>query len=121
MSDHDRWPLIEGVYREGFQRFVRVARAVTGDRESAIDAVQEGFVDALRGADQWVGRGPLEGWVWSCVLNRARKARRRNAVFPEASLSTPLPDHDADLGVRPHAAPSFARRAAFAARDMRSM
>ncbi len=112
MSDHDVWRLIEGVYREGFPRFVRVARAVTGDRESAIDAVQEGFVDALRRSDQWAGRGPLEGWVWSCVLNRARKARRRDADFLEVGVSAPLAQHE-DLGVRLAALPERQRLVVF--------
>lgn len=113
MPDPDVWSLIEAAYREGFQRFVRVTRAVTGDRESAIDAVQEGFVDALRGADQWDGRGPLEGWVWSCVLNRARKTRRRNPVFPEPSASTPLTERDGDIGVRLAALPERQRLVIF--------
>ena len=51
----------------GVARFVRVARAVTGDRDSALEAVQEGFADALRNSGQWQGRGPLAGWVWRCV------------------------------------------------------
>jgi RNA polymerase sigma-70 factor (ECF subfamily) len=77
MADPDRWHEIELVYRDGFSRFVRVARAIVGDRETAAEAVQEGFADALRRAEQWSGRGPLEAWVWRCVLNRARKARPR--------------------------------------------
>lgn len=72
--------MIEDLYREGFPRFVRVARAITGDRESAVEAVQEGFADALRRSSQWSGRGALSSWVWSCVLNRARKARPRQPV-----------------------------------------
>jgi RNA polymerase sigma-70 factor (ECF subfamily) len=79
MADSERWRDIEAVYREGFSRFVRVARAIVGDREIAAEAVQEGFGDALRRAEQWSGRGPLEAWVWRCVLNRARKARPRPA------------------------------------------
>jgi DNA-directed RNA polymerase specialized sigma24 family protein len=42
----DRSVLIERLYRERFAHFERLARAVTGDRESALDAVQEGFADA---------------------------------------------------------------------------
>ena len=75
MRPRAHWPQIEDVYRTEFARLVRVARAVTGDREAALEAVQEGFADALRHSDQWKGAGPLEGWVWRCVLNRARKAR----------------------------------------------
>src|SRR5690349_10812594 len=75
LMDRARWPQIEGIYRSRFHQLVRVARAITGDRDAAVDAVQEGFADALRSAGQWEGRGPLEGWVWRCVVNRARKYR----------------------------------------------
>ena len=71
------WAELELLYRERFTTFARVARAITGDRESALEAVQEGFADALRRAGQWEGRGSLEGWVWRCVVNRARKMRVR--------------------------------------------
>jgi RNA polymerase sigma-70 factor (ECF subfamily) len=79
MTDRQRWREIEGIYRADFTRFVRVAWGITGDRESAVDAVQEGFADALRHAEQWSGRGPLGGWVWRCVVNRARKAHAGRA------------------------------------------
>jgi RNA polymerase sigma-70 factor (ECF subfamily) len=80
MAEATMWPEIESLYRSRLAQFVRVARAVTGDRESALEAVQDGFADALRNAGQWRGEGPLEGWVWRCVVNRARKARRGVAV-----------------------------------------
>lgn len=86
MAPHRLWPRIEEIYRAEFARFERVARAVTGDRETALEAVQEGFADALRSANQWRGAGPLEGWIWRCVLNRARKARSA----PSAPLSEEL-------------------------------
>ena len=74
------WSQIESLYRAQFRQFERVARAITGDSDSALEAVQEGFADALRHSGDWSGRGPLEGWVWRCVVNRARKARRRPAI-----------------------------------------
>jgi RNA polymerase sigma factor (sigma-70 family) len=77
MDEAGVWSEIESLYRAKFAQFERVARAITGDRDSALEAVQEGFADALRRAGQWAGRGPLEGWVWRCVVNRARKTRRR--------------------------------------------
>ena len=67
---------IELLYRERFSRFEQVARAITGDRELAREAVQDGFADALRAAERYEWRGPLEAWVWRCVVNRAKKARR---------------------------------------------
>ena len=94
MDKANLWPEIESLYRAEFGRFERVARAITGDRDSAFEAVQEGFADALRRSGQWAGRGPLEGWVWRCVVNRARKARRRPVV--EMPISEPQIDGDHD-------------------------
>ena len=82
MDKASLWPEIESLYRANFARFERVARAITGDRDSALEAVQEGFADALRHAGRWEGRGRLEGWVWRCVVNRARKVRRRPVLEP---------------------------------------
>jgi RNA polymerase sigma-70 factor (ECF subfamily) len=76
MAGNPRWLEIEGIYRSRLSVFVRVARGVTGERESALESVQEGFADALRHAEDWDGRGVLEAWVWRCVVNRARKAAR---------------------------------------------
>lgn len=84
MDETGVWSAIEELYRAEFHRFERVARAITGNHDSALDAVQEGFADALRHAGQWAGRGPLEGWVWRCVVNRARKGSRRRRTVLEA-------------------------------------
>jgi RNA polymerase sigma factor (sigma-70 family) len=105
MADHDAWGPIEALYRADFARFARFARAVTGDRESALEAVQEGFADALRNADRWRGSGSLDAWVWSCVLNRARKARPRTTLEvrgePNRCPSEPDPDLRARLAALP--------------------
>jgi RNA polymerase sigma-70 factor, ECF subfamily len=77
MAETSVWPEIESLYRSEFNQFVRVAQAITGDRDTGLESVQEGFADALRNAGQWKGRGPLAAWVWRCVVNRACKSRRR--------------------------------------------
>ena len=113
MRDRDRWREIELVYREGFSRYVRVARAIAGDRETAAEAVQDGFADALRRSDQFSGRGSLEAWVWQCVLNRARKARARRPDTAEAEASTDAPEPDPDLRARLAALPERQRLVVF--------
>lgn len=113
MAKSDRWSEIEGIYREGYPAFVRVASAITGDRESAVEAVQDGFADALRNAGQWSGRGPLQAWVWRCVINRARKARRRQRPFElNAVVADPSGD-DSDLLTRLAALPERQRLVVF--------
>jgi DNA-directed RNA polymerase specialized sigma24 family protein len=80
MAETSVWPEIESLYRSEFNQFVRVAQAITGDHDTGLESVQEGFADALRNAGKWKGRGPLEAWVWRCVVNRARKSWRRPVV-----------------------------------------
>jgi RNA polymerase sigma-70 factor (ECF subfamily) len=115
MDKASLWPEIESLYRAKFAQFERVARAITGDRDSALEAVQEGFADALRHAGRWEGRGPLEGWIWRCVVNRARKARRRRPLL-EPVVSEPWSDGDHDhseLVVRLAALPERQRLVVF--------
>jgi RNA polymerase sigma factor (sigma-70 family) len=112
MADPAEWASIEALYRSDFARFARFARAVTGDRESALEAVQDGFADALRKARQWRGTGSLEAWVWSCVLNRARKARPRPAAGAPAHLDRTR-ETDPDLRARLAALPERQRLVVF--------
>lgn len=71
---------LEQIYRLRFPRFVQVAQAIVGDRERAVEAVQDGFADAIRSRGQFRGDGPFEAWVWRAVVNAAKKATRRPLV-----------------------------------------
>ena len=98
---------IERIYRSGFQRFLRVAIAITGDHEQALDAVQDGFGNAIRSRETFRGRGSLEGWVWRVVVNAARDVRRierRSNVAPRVPANgTPRdrPELRAELAALP--------------------
>lgn len=108
------WSQIESLYRAQFRQFERVARAITGDGDSALEAVQEGFADALRHSGDWSGRGPLEGWVWRCVVNRARKARRRPVFeLPAGERWADGGREDAELASRIAALPERQRLVVF--------
>jgi RNA polymerase sigma-70 factor, ECF subfamily len=67
---------IEALYRERFLHFKRVAVAIVGDHDRAVEAVHDGFADAIRGRRGFQGTGPLEAWVWRAVVNAARRASR---------------------------------------------
>jgi len=71
---------LEELYRARFDDFLRVARAIVGDRERAVEAVQDGFADAISGRDGYRREGPLGAWVWRAVVNAARKSTRRPLV-----------------------------------------
>ncbi|HVU78047.1 MAG TPA: sigma-70 family RNA polymerase sigma factor [Gaiellaceae bacterium] len=71
---------IERLYDERLDYFVQVARAITGDRERACEAVQEAFASVVKARGTFRGDGPLEAFVWRAVVNAARKATRRPLV-----------------------------------------
>jgi RNA polymerase sigma factor (sigma-70 family) len=93
---------IERIYHERLDYFVQVARAITGDRERAREAVQDAFASVIKAQASFRGDGPLEAFVWRAVVNAARKATRRPlvevheldtaalAVSPEAASLAPL-------------------------------
>jgi len=68
---------IEAVYRRSAARLRRVAAAIIGDREAALDAVQTGFSTAVRRRADFRGDGPFDAWVWRIVVNEARDVRAR--------------------------------------------
>ena len=86
---------LSALYHDGYQRFVRVAEAITRHPDDARDAVQEGFANALRELPRYRGRGSFEGWVWRCVTNAARmslrKARRRPPSPQQSPAAEPQP------------------------------
>lgn len=76
---------LELLYRQSFDRFVRVAAGILRDEERAADAVQEAFATAVRRRRRFRGDGPLEAWLWRIVVNSARRTavRKPPGGFPE--------------------------------------
>lgn len=68
---------LEALYEREYHRFLRVAEAITRDVETARDAVQDAFANAIRRRSTYRAAGSLEAWVWRSVLNAARLARRQ--------------------------------------------
>jgi RNA polymerase sigma-70 factor (ECF subfamily) len=74
---------IEAVYRSRFPYFVQVATAIVGERELALEAVQDAFAGAVRGRRGFRGDGPLEAWIWRAVVNAACNVRRHAVATKE--------------------------------------
>jgi RNA polymerase sigma-70 factor (ECF subfamily) len=96
---------IERVYRQRLPEFRRVAAAILGNREAALDAVQEGFAIAVRKRETFRGEGPLEAWLWRVVVNAAREHGRRRSDLPApeellAATRNGAPEDEADARVR---------------------
>jgi RNA polymerase sigma-70 factor, ECF subfamily len=66
-----RTEAIERVYRERFVGFRNALATVTGDYDTARDAVQEGFARAFASRDQYCGEAPLAAWVWRIAFRVA--------------------------------------------------
>jgi RNA polymerase sigma-70 factor (ECF subfamily) len=90
---------IEAVYRTRLADFRRVAAALTGDRQAALDVVQEAFGSAIRRRETFRRTGEIEAWVWRIVVNTARdyvKTAGRRALAETSSASPP-----SENGARP--------------------
>lgn len=101
MSVDPRLAEIEQLYRDRFRQFLRVAIAITGDYDQALDAVQEGFGDAIRSRERFRGDGPLASWVWRAVVNASRDVARARSNRREIDLDTDLTESTNGSGGEP--------------------
>jgi len=94
---------IEAVYQSSFARLLAVAAMVCGDAEEGREAVQEGFVRAIRRRDSYRGEAPLEAWLWRVVVNTAQSSAQRPRSIPVGDIPgaghDPAGMDDAMLGV----------------------
>jgi RNA polymerase sigma-70 factor (ECF subfamily) len=95
---------IESVYRARLPELRRVAAAIAGDRELALDAVQDGFALAVRQRASFRGEGSLEAWLWRIVVNAARAQLRRPADAVSVDLLASSNGHADDAEGRVRAA-----------------
>ena len=90
----DALAAIEAVYRDRFAGFVRLAQAITGDEQSALDAVHDGFVRAVRYRRGLRDRESAAGWICRIVINEARRSRHAPPVpaMPEGDAADSYDD-----------------------------
>ena len=83
--------------RTEYPRVVSAVRMIAGDRESAVDAVQEAIVQLLTDRDRAWPRN-VAAWVTVVASNRARDVHRRNAVARRMAdrLRPQLPEDPAE-------------------------
>ena len=87
---------LETLYRQRFEHFARVASAICGDLDRGRDAVQAAFTAAVRERRSFRGRGPLEGWVWTIVVNEARRIAREPHNAPLEATREPATNGNAE-------------------------
>lgn len=79
----------------------RVAYRFLGDREDALDAVQESFVKAYRALDRFERRSSFKTWLMRIVTNTCLDMRRSRGARHETELSDELMEMIPQEG-RPH-------------------
>jgi RNA polymerase sigma-70 factor (ECF subfamily) len=82
---------IAHAYERRRRDYLRVAAAILGDPDSASDVVHEAFLSAIRSRPSFRADGPLEGWIWTIVVNLARDRRRQDGRYmPAGECDQPL-------------------------------
>lgn len=85
-GDHDAFTTIMRAHED---RVFSVCLRIMGNREQALDAVQETFLTTFRKASQFRGNSALGTWIYRIAVNtcydQLRKQRRR--------MTAPMPDH----------------------------
>jgi RNA polymerase sigma-70 factor (ECF subfamily) len=84
IDDRESGADLSAVYREHYPRVVRLAAAMTGDRDAACDIAQDVFIAVLRGLPDFRGDAALGTWIYRITLRTAARhtARRRRHVAP---------------------------------------
>jgi RNA polymerase sigma factor (sigma-70 family) len=104
---------IEAVYREQLGSFVRLATAITGDEQTAYDAVHDAFVRAVRYRGRLRDRELAPGWVCRIVLNEARRrstADRRHVLSLVETAEEPATNGHREAGAAAAAMASLPER-----------
>jgi RNA polymerase sigma-70 factor (ECF subfamily) len=81
----------EALVRRETPRLLAVARRLLRNEEDARDAVQDGFVSALRALDRFGGRSQLSTWLHRITVNAALMKLRTRRRKPEQAIDELLP------------------------------
>jgi len=99
-DDAQRFDVTDFVLTE-YPRVVSAVRMIAGDRDAAVDAVQEALVQLLTDRERAWPRN-VAAWITVVASNRARDVRRRDAVGRRAvdRLRPPAPEDPMDRAGR---------------------
>jgi len=91
-------PALDELYDASYRRLVVQLYAICGDLADAEDAVQEGFVSALRRRRQLATVQNPEAWVRTAALNHVRGRWRHAAVVRKYQARVPGPQAAREIG-----------------------
>lgn len=75
------------LYREHIELLYRYAYRLCGETESAKDLVQETFLNAYRGLEQFRGDAKVSTWLYTIASRACLRMRRKRKGAPERELS----------------------------------
>jgi RNA polymerase sigma factor (sigma-70 family) len=91
-------PALDELYSASYRRLVVQLYAICGDLSDAEDAVQEGFVAALRKHRQLAKVQNPEAWVRTTAINHLRSRWRHAAVVRKYQPKVPGPQLPIQIG-----------------------
>jgi RNA polymerase sigma-70 factor, ECF subfamily len=91
-------PALDELYSASYRRLVVQLYAICGDLSDAEDAVQEGFVAAVRKRRQLAKVQNPEAWVRTTALNHLRSRWRHAAVVRKYQPRVPGPQLPVEVG-----------------------
>jgi RNA polymerase sigma-70 factor (ECF subfamily) len=91
-------PALDELYSASYRRLVVQLYAICGDLSEAEDAVQEGFVAALRKHRQLAKVHNPEAWVRTTAINHLRSRWRHAAVIRKYQPRVPGPQTPKEIG-----------------------
>jgi len=91
------------IYEQTRDRLFALLCYHVGDREEALDVLQDTYLHAIRSIGRFRDEGSLEGWLAVIALRRAADWRRR--VWTRLRRHVPLEDTRASLAVDPPEVP----------------
>jgi RNA polymerase sigma-70 factor (ECF subfamily) len=91
-------PDLDELYNASYRRLVVQLYAICGDLSDAEDAVQEGFVAAVRKHRQLARVENPEAWVRTTAVNHLRRRWRHAAVVRKYQPRVPGPHAPAEVG-----------------------
>lgn len=70
--------IIRQLYQRNYYRLFRMAYIVTGGRDTAEDAIHNGFIKAINGLERVRNPDKLDSWIYTIVRNEALLLIRKN-------------------------------------------
>jgi RNA polymerase sigma factor (sigma-70 family) len=96
----------EALYRRYFPTMMRLcARYTDGDKERALEIVNDGFLRIFKKINTFEGKGSLEGWIRRLMIHavsdyfKAHKKYIENTFFEEENILATLPKTTTTEGV----------------------